>query len=127
MLTGRRADLVADRTRTVNRLRQQLTAICPALERAADPADQRGWVILLAQPMRYNRSLRRVMYLAALTADRCDPDSKAYDQRKRAEGRRPVQAIVRLARRRTSILWALIRDYRTWQPTPPVKDQAVRA
>jgi hypothetical protein len=44
MLTARRADLVADRTRTLNRLRQQLTAICPALERAAEvTASAAGW------------------------------------------------------------------------------------
>ncbi|MER5604167.1 IS110 family transposase, partial [Streptomyces sp. NPDC002265] len=36
ILTGRRADLVADRTRTVNRLRAQLTDIFPGLERALD-------------------------------------------------------------------------------------------
>jgi hypothetical protein len=42
ILTSRRADLVADRTRAINRLRQQLTAICPALERAADLAGQRS-------------------------------------------------------------------------------------
>ncbi|GHI40043.1 hypothetical protein Sviol_44510 [Streptomyces violascens] len=36
ILTGRRMDLVADRTRTVNRLRAQLTGIFPSLERALD-------------------------------------------------------------------------------------------
>ncbi|MFI6771498.1 IS110 family transposase [Nocardia sp. NPDC050412] len=36
LLTGRRADLVADRTRAVNRLRGLLTGIFPALERAFD-------------------------------------------------------------------------------------------
>jgi transposase len=36
VLTGRRMDLVADRTRTVNRLRAQLTGIFPSLERALD-------------------------------------------------------------------------------------------
>lgn len=34
--TGRRMDLVADRTRTVNRLRAQLTGVFPGLERALD-------------------------------------------------------------------------------------------
>jgi hypothetical protein len=44
ILTSRRADLVADRTRAINRLRQQLTAICPALERAAEvTASAAGW------------------------------------------------------------------------------------
>lgn len=52
MLTGHRADLVADRTRTINRLRQQLVAVCPALERAAQLSQDRGWVVLLA---RYQR------------------------------------------------------------------------
>ncbi|WP_405573781.1 IS110 family transposase [Streptomyces phaeochromogenes] len=36
ILTGRRMDLVADRTRTVNRLRAQLTGIFPGLEQALD-------------------------------------------------------------------------------------------
>jgi hypothetical protein len=36
ILTGRRMDLVADRTRTVNRLRSQLTSIFLGLERALD-------------------------------------------------------------------------------------------
>lgn len=40
--TSRRTDLVADRTRTINRLRQHLTAICPGLERAANLTRQRG-------------------------------------------------------------------------------------
>jgi transposase len=264
LLTAQRADLVGDRTRAVNRLRQHLTAVCPALERVAEPARQRGWLVLLTRyqrpaairragvrrlgallaaqgvragtaqqvaeaavaaaktqslrlpgeevaaglvaalaqqvtdlgvriatldrqiaerfgrhrlakvvtsmpgfgvrlgaellvaigdldqvgsadrlaayaglapvandsgkrtgrlrrPARYNRALRRAMYLAALTAVRCDPAAKAYYQRKRAEGKRPVQAIICLARRRTNVLWALLRDQRTWQPEPPVK------
>ena len=52
MLTAHRADLVADRTRTINRLRQQLVAVCPALERIAQLTSDRGWVVLLA---RYQR------------------------------------------------------------------------
>lgn len=268
MLSGRRADLVADRTRAINRLRQQLTAVCPALERAADLARQRGWAVLLTRyqrpkairragvarltallsgqgvrnadviaeaavaaaktqtvrlageevaadlvaalarevmdldagikaadsaieerfrrhrladvivsmpgfgfrlgaeflaavgdldligsadrlaayaglapvandsgkrtgrlhkPMRYHRGLRRAMYMSALTAARCDPDSKAYYERKRAQGKRPVQAIICLARRRTNVLWALLRAGRTWQPQPPVTDFAEAA
>jgi transposase len=244
ILTSRRADLVADRTRAINRLRQQLTAICPALERAAELAGQRGWVVLLeghgirnadriAQaavaaastqtvhlpgqdvaadvagalaaevldlearitqtdhalqerfgrhqlaevicsmpgfgfrlgaevlaaigqveligsadrlaayaglspvandsgkrtgrlraPVRYHRTLRRAMYLAALTAIRCSPQDRAYYQRKRAEGKRHVQAVICLARRRTNVLWALLRDNRTWEPQPPANNQA---
>jgi transposase len=46
ILTARRADLVADRTRTVNRLREQLLGIFPALERALDVTN-RGPLVLL--------------------------------------------------------------------------------
>lgn len=266
MLTAHRADLVADRTRTINRLHQQLIAICPALERVAELSSDRGWVVLLARyqrpkairqsgvsrltktlsdagvrnastiataavsaakaqtvklpgeevaatlvaelaqgvialddrikttdaniegrfrrhrlaevitsmpgigfrlgaeflaavgdptlidsadqlaawaglapvsrdsgtrtgnlrtPKRYSRRLRRVMYMSALTSIRCDADSRAYYQRKRNEGKRPVPATICLARRRTNVLYALIRDNRTWQPdSPPVTTTA---
>ena len=266
MLTGHRADLVADRTRTINRLRQQLIAVCPALERAAQLTQDRGWVVLLTRyqrpkairhsgvsrltkiladagvrnaptiaaaavaaakqqtvrlpgeevaaglvadlarevialddrikttdadiegrfrrhplaevitsmpgmgfrlgaeflaaigdptllgsadqlaawaglapvsrdsgkrtgrlhtPKRYSRKLRRVMYMSALTAIRCDPASKTYYQRKRDEGKRAIPATICLARRRTNVLYALIRDNRTWQPeSPPITESA---
>ncbi|WP_099270734.1 IS110 family transposase [Mycobacterium avium] len=260
MLTAHRADLVADRTRTINRLRQQLVAVCPALERVAQLTQDRGWVVLLSRyqrpkairqsgitrltkiltdagvrnahtiaeaavvaaktqtmrlpgeevaaglvaelaqgvialddrikttdadiegrfrnhplaevitsmpgigfrlgaeflavvgdpaligsadqlaawaglapvardsgkrtgrlhtPKRYSRRLRRVMYMSALTAIRCDSASRAYYQRKRDQGKRPIPATICLARRRTNVLYALIRDNRTWQPSSP--------
>lgn len=266
ILTSHRADLVADRTRTINRLRQQLVAVCPALERVAQLTSDRGWVVLLARyqrpkairqsgvsrltriladtgvrnastiaaaavaaaktqtvrlpgeqvaaglvaelaqgvialddrikttdadiedrfrrhplaeviislpgmgfrlgaeflaavgdpalvgsadqlaawaglapvskdsgkrtgrlhtPKRYSRRLRRVMYMSALTAIRCDPHSRAYYQGKRDQGKRPIPATICLARRRTNVLYALIRDNRTWQPdSPPITQSA---
>jgi transposase len=266
MLTAHRADLVADRTRTINRLRHHLVAVCPALERAAAMTQDRGWVVLLARyqrpkairqsgitrltrvltdagvrnaatiaaaavaaaksqtvrlpgeevaaglvaklaqgvidlddrikaadadiedrfrrhplaevitslpgmgfrlgaeflaavgdpaligsadqlaawaglapvpkdsgkrtgrlhtPKRYSRRLRRVMYMSALTAIRCDPHSRAYYQRKRDEGKRPIPATICLPTRRTNVLYALIRDNRTWQPdSPPITKSA---
>lgn len=262
LLTTHRADLVADRTRTINRLRAHLGAICPALERAANITSDRGWAVLLTRyqrpkairrsglaritrvlaeagvrhaesiaeaaiaaakaqsvrlpgeeiaaelvaelaqgvidldariatadtniearfrrhrfaeaivslpgmgfrlgaeflaavgdpnligsadelaawaglaprprdsgsrtdrlrtPKRYSRRLRRVMYMSALTAIRCDPVSRAYYQRKRDEGKRHIPATICLARRRVNVLYALIRDNRTWQPdSPPI-------
>lgn len=266
MLTAHRADLVADRTRTINRLRQQLIAVCPALERVAQLTSDRGWVVLLTRyqrpkairqsglsrltkiladagvrnaatiaaaavaaaktqtvrlpgeavaaglvaelgqgvmtlderikttdadiegrfrrhplaavitsmpgmgfrlgaeflaavgdpaligsadqlaawaglapvsrdsgkrtgrlhtPKRYSRRLRRVMYMSALTAVRCDPASRVYYQRKRDQGKRPIPATICLARRRTNVLYALIRDNRIWQPdSPPITKSA---
>ena len=51
MLTAHRADLVAVSTRTINRLRQQLVAVCPALERVA--TDTGSW--LAGRLSRYQR------------------------------------------------------------------------
>lgn len=47
MLTARRADLVADRTRALNRLREQLLSIFPALERCFDFSHCKGALTLL--------------------------------------------------------------------------------
>src|SRR6201987_2961265 len=47
ILTGRRTDLVADRTRAINRLRAQLLEYFPALERAFDYSASNAALILL--------------------------------------------------------------------------------
>jgi transposase len=47
ILTARRTDLVADRTRAINRLRAQLLEYFPALERAFDYAHSKAALILL--------------------------------------------------------------------------------
>ncbi|WP_037603418.1 IS110 family RNA-guided transposase [Streptacidiphilus rugosus] len=47
LLTAHRSDLVADRVRMINRLRDLLTGICPALERAFDYSASKGALVLL--------------------------------------------------------------------------------
>jgi Transposase len=47
ILTGRRTDLVADRTRAINRLRAQLLEYFPALERAFDFSASKAALMLL--------------------------------------------------------------------------------
>ena len=48
VLTGHRADLVADRVRMINRLRDLLTSVFPALEREFDFASCKGALVLLS-------------------------------------------------------------------------------
>jgi hypothetical protein len=61
-----------------------------------------------------------VFYLAALTAStRPDTPSRAFYQRKRAEGKRHVHALIALARRLVNLIWALIRDNRTFTTEAP--------
>lgn len=49
VLTHYRADLIADRVRLVNRLRDLLVGICPALERAFDYSAAKGPVVMLTE------------------------------------------------------------------------------
>ncbi|MFD7281742.1 IS110 family transposase [Streptomyces sp. NPDC059862] len=73
----------------------------------------------LRRPQRYHRQLQRVFYTSALISIRCDPNSRRFYDRKRAEGKRHIQAVMALARRRVNVFWALIRDRRCYQATPP--------
>lgn len=73
----------------------------------------------LRRPKRYNRALRRVFYMAALSSIKADGPSKSFYQRKRGENRIHTQALLALARRLVDVLWALLRDNRTFTPAPP--------
>ena len=71
------------------------------------------------RPKRFNRVLRQVFYMTALSSIRPEGPSKAFYQRKRGENKRHTQALLALARRQADVLWALLRDNRTWSPVPP--------
>lgn len=74
----------------------------------------------LHRPQRYHRGLQRVFYTSALISIQRCPESRRFYDRKKAEGKRHTQAVLALARRRVNVLWALLRDRRCYQPTPPV-------
>ncbi|WP_411152858.1 IS110 family transposase [Streptomyces sp. A30] len=78
----------------------------------------------MRRPHRYHRRLLRVFYLSAQVAARCCPTSQAFYQRKRSEGKTHKQAVLALARRRLDVLWALIRDQRTFTTEPPAPRHA---
>lgn len=72
------------------------------------------------RPKRFNRRLMRTCYLAALSSLKSSPASRAFYERKRAEGKNHKQALIALARRRITVLWAMLRDRSTYQePLPP--------
>lgn len=68
----------------------------------------------LRRPSRGNKALKRVFYQSAFASLQA-PDSKAFYDRKRREGKRHHQALIALARRRISVLWAMLRDRRTFE------------
>jgi len=67
------------------------------------------------RPRRFNRRLMRTCYLAALSSLKNSPASRAFYERKRAEGKSHKQALIALARRRISTLWAMLRDRTTYR------------
>jgi transposase len=78
----------------------------------------------MRRPHRYHRRLLRVFYLSAQVAARCCPTSRTFYERKRSEGKSHKQAVLALARRRLDVLWALIRDQRTFTVEPPQRGPA---
>ncbi|MFG2794954.1 IS110 family transposase [Streptomyces sp. NPDC048419] len=73
----------------------------------------------LRRPRRYNRRLQRVLYISALFSIRHCEESRRFYDRKRSEGKRHIQAVLALARRRVNVLWALLRDGRRYELAPP--------
>jgi transposase len=64
-------------------------------------------------------ALRRVIYMAALTASRSNPVLKAFHQRLIANGKQPKVALIAVARKIITILSAMIRNNEPWNPARP--------
>lgn len=67
---------------------------------------------------RGNKKLKRALFLSAFAALHHRP-SRAYYDRKRAEGKRHNQALIALARRRSDVLFAMLRDGTLYQDPEP--------
>lgn len=78
----------------------------------------------LHRPLRYSRPLRHVFYLSAQTSMMRPGPNRDYYLKKRARGATHSQAVIALARRRIDVLWALLRENRTWTTAPPTLAQA---
>lgn len=65
-----------------------------------------------------NKHLKRAMFLAAFAALH-DPTSRAYYDRKRAQGKKHNAALICLARRRCDVLYAMLRDRTLYQSRTP--------
>ena len=75
---------------------------------------------------RGNHRLKNAMFLAAFASLR-DPASKAFYDRKRAEGKRHNAALICLARRRCDVILAMLRTrqpYRSTRHAPSLADAA---
>ena len=64
-------------------------------------------------------SVRRVLYLAALSATRFNADMKVFCQRLRVAGKPPKVALIAVARKLVVLANTLLAQNRTWQPQMP--------
>ena len=78
-----------------------------------------------ARSRRGNHRLKNAMFLAAFASLR-DPASRAFYDRKRAEGKRHNAAVICLARRRCDVILAMLRSRTPYQAEVP-HDQPVAA
>jgi len=75
---------------------------------------QSGKVRFLKRPLGGNKGLKRVFYQSAFCS-LSHPDSRAFYDRKRREGKRHHQAVLALARRRINVLWAMLNNRQAFQ------------
>jgi transposase len=75
---------------------------------------QSGKVRFLRRPAGGNKGLKRVFYQSAFCS-LGHPDSRAFYDRKRREGKRHHQAVLALARRRINVLWAMLNSRQPFQ------------
>ena len=66
-----------------------------------------------------NRQLKRAMFLSAFACMNADTASRAYYDKQRARGKTHTQALLRLARQRISVLFAMLRDGTFYEPRTP--------
>ena len=64
---------------------------------------------------------RHLLYMAALSAIRCEPSSQLCYQRLTANGKPHKVALVAVMRRLVGLLDTLLREDRLWQPRPPAR------
>ena len=64
-----------------------------------------------------DKALKRVLFQSAFCAVMAgDPLSRAFYDRKRREGKHRTQALIALARRRVTVLWAMLRSRQSFDP-----------
>jgi transposase len=76
-----------------------------------------------SQSRRGNHRLKNAMFLAAFASLR-DPASKAFYDRKRAEGKRHNAALICLARRRCNVILAMLATRQPYRAGQPATDLA---
>lgn len=77
-----------------------------------------GFPSARVETLRVGVRVGAVIYLAAF-APVSQPESRAYYDRKRREGKHHIAALIALARRRIDVLFAMLRDGTFYEPPTP--------
>lgn len=80
---------------------------------------QSGGTSFQTRARRGNRTLKNLFYRSAFSCTAHHAPSKAFYDRKRAEGKTHHQAVIALARRRVNVLWAMLRDGQLYEDRTP--------
>lgn len=92
--------------------KRQIAALAGVAPLNSDSGKMRGRRIIWG-----GRShIRKMLYMAAISAIRCNPIIKAFAQRLRAAGKKPKVVIVACMRKLLTILNAIARSQSAWQP-----------
>ena len=76
---------------------------------------QSGLLSSTRSPRQVNRRAKAAMMTAVAHHFRCVPQSRAYYDRKRAEGKSHNQAVRALGRHMVRVIWAMLRDQRDYE------------
>src|SRR5699024_7065271 len=74
-------------------------------------------------PRAGNRQLKRAMFLSAFACMNADTASRTYYDKHRSRGKTHTQALLRLARQRINVLFAMLRDGTFYQSRPPARSE----
>jgi transposase len=115
-LPGMGARLTADLLATAGSFARFRSAAALAANAGLAPVvRQSGKSRRVRRARRGDPALKRVFYQAAFCALRT-PESRAFYERKRREGKGHRQAVIALARRRIDVLWAILHSRQPFQP-----------
>lgn len=66
--------------------------------------------------------MKNALFPSAWEASCHAPISMAYYQRKRAEGKKPISAVIGMARRRCDVLYSMIKNGALYEEKAPLAD-----
>ena len=89
---------------------------------ASDPELARRAAIIRSIPGFGREHPRNLLYMAATTAIRFNPEMQAFFERLRASGKQHKVAMVAVMRKLITLANALLRADREWQPAPPARE-----